>query len=168
MSKAAKKKSTKSKSKSASTQQTFDQRTIQEFKESFGIMDGNKDGVIDRNDLMDLYATLGQIAPAEKIDGMLKEAAGPLNFTTFLSMFGEKMHGSDSYDALVEAFKMFDPKGTGKMKEQDLAGLLQNKRGEPLNDDEYQAMLKGKPPIEKGEVDYVAFARMLTSGGQEE
>ena len=50
------------------------------------------------------------------LDMKFVQAAGPLNFTTFLSMFGEKMHGSDSYDALVEAFKMFDPKGSGKMK----------------------------------------------------
>ncbi|CAJ0564973.1 unnamed protein product, partial [Mesorhabditis spiculigera] len=168
MSKAVKKKSTKTKSKSqSSVQQTFDQKTIQEFKESFAIMDGNKDGVIDRNDLSDLYACLGQIQPVEKIDNMLKEAAGPLNFTTFLSMFGEKMHGSDTFSALVDAFKMFDKTGTGKMKEQDLMGLLMNKRGNPLSDDEYQAMLKGKPPIDKGEVDYVAFAKMLTSGGEE-
>lgn len=29
----------------------------------------------------------------EEIDDMLKEAPGPINFTVFLSMFGEKLKG---------------------------------------------------------------------------
>ena len=45
-SKAAKKKSSKKRSGSEAAQ--FDQKTIQEFKEAFGIMDGNKDGLIDK------------------------------------------------------------------------------------------------------------------------
>lgn len=43
-SKAAKKKSSKKRSGSEAAQ--FDQKTIQEFKEAFGIMDQDKDGVI--------------------------------------------------------------------------------------------------------------------------
>lgn len=39
--------------------QTFDQKTINEFKEAFGIMDQNKDGYIDKSDLKDLYASMG-------------------------------------------------------------------------------------------------------------
>lgn len=32
----------------------------------------------------------------EEIDEMLKEAPGPINFTVFLTMFGEKLKGKDS------------------------------------------------------------------------
>lgn len=31
----------------------------------------------------------------EEIDEMLKEAPGPINFTVFLTMFGEKLKGED-------------------------------------------------------------------------
>lgn len=31
----------------------------------------------------------------EEIDEMLKEAPGPINFTVFLTMFGEKLKGKD-------------------------------------------------------------------------
>lgn len=32
----------------------------------------------------------------EEIDEMLKEAPGPINFTVFLAMFGEKLKGEDA------------------------------------------------------------------------
>jgi Ca2+-binding EF-hand superfamily protein len=165
--KKAKKKSSK-KARSGSQGASFDQKTIQEFKEAFGIMDQNKDGIIDKNDLKDLYASLGQVAPDPQLDSMLKEASGPLNFTTFLTLFGERLTGTDPEATIIGAFQMFDKKDCGKLKEDELLKILQNKRGEPLDDDEIQAMYKGKPPIENGEVDYKAFARLITTGAQDE
>ncbi|KAE9413633.1 hypothetical protein Angca_003672, partial [Angiostrongylus cantonensis] len=175
-SKAAKKKSSKKRSGSEATQ--FDQKTINEFKEAFGIMDQNKDGIIDKatvvqGDLKDLYATMGQIASDKQIEDMIKEAPGPINFTVFLTLFGERLTGTDPESTIVGAFAMFDKKDCGKIKEEELIKILQNKRGEPLDDDEIKAMYKasllsGKPPIENGEVDYKAFAHLITTGAQDE
>lgn len=166
MSKAAKKKSSKKRSGSEATQ--FDQKTIQEFKEAFGIMDQNKDGIIDKNDLKDLYASMGQIASDAQIDAMIKEAPGPINFTVFLTLFGERLTGTDPEATIVGAFQMFDKKEEGKISEEELNKILTNKRGEPLDEDEIKAMYKGKPPIENGMVDYKAFAHLITTGAQEE
>lgn len=167
MSKATKKKSTK-KARSGSEAAQFDQKTIQEFKEAFGIMDQNKDGVIDKGDLKDLYASMGQIASDAQIDAMIKEAPGPINFTVFLTLFGERLTGTDPEATIVGAFAMFDKTDSGKLKEDDLIKILQNRRGEPLDDDEIKAMYKGKPPIDGGLVDYKAFAHLITTGAQEE
>jgi Ca2+-binding EF-hand superfamily protein len=167
MSKAAKKKSS-GKKRSGSEVAQFDQKTIQEFKEAFGIMDQNKDGIIDKGDLKDLYASMGQIASEAQIDAMIKEAPGPINFTVFLTLFGERLTGTDPEATIVGAFAMFDKKDCGKLKEDELLKILQNKRGEPLDDDEIKAMYKGKPPIVDGEVDYKAFAHVITTGAQEE
>lgn len=41
--------------------QTFDPKQIQEFKEAFTVMDNNKDGIIDKSDLRDLYAMMGML-----------------------------------------------------------------------------------------------------------
>uniref|UniRef100_A0A3B3T6I8 Myosin, light chain 2b, regulatory, cardiac, slow n=1 Tax=Paramormyrops kingsleyae TaxID=1676925 RepID=A0A3B3T6I8_9TELE len=72
----------------------FEQAQIQEFKEAFTIMDQNRDGFIDKNDLRDTFAALGRLnVKQEEIDEMLKEAPGPINFTVFLTMFGEKLKG---------------------------------------------------------------------------
>lgn len=148
--------------------QTFDQKTINEFKEAFTIMDQNKDGFIDKNDLKDLYATLGQIASDSTLDEMIKEAPGPINFTTFLTLFGERLTGTDPEDTILGAFKMFDKKDSGEIKEDELKKILTNKRGDPLTEDEIKAMYKGNPPISNGVVDYKAFAKLITTGAQDE
>uniref|UniRef100_A0A0B7BXD7 EF-hand domain-containing protein n=1 Tax=Arion vulgaris TaxID=1028688 RepID=A0A0B7BXD7_9EUPU len=166
MSKATKKKGTKKRSGSEAT--SFDQKTIQEFKEAFGIMDQDKDGVISKNDLKDLYASMGQIASDKQIDDMIKEASGPINFTVFLTLFGERLTGTDPEATIVGAFAMFDKKECGKITEDELLKILKNKRGEPLDDDEIQAMYKGKPPLDAGMVDYKAFAKVITTGAQDE
>uniref|UniRef100_A0A915KHX0 EF-hand domain-containing protein n=1 Tax=Romanomermis culicivorax TaxID=13658 RepID=A0A915KHX0_ROMCU len=96
----------------------FDPKTINELKEiresknqssdqnfqSFGIMDQNKDGVIDKNDLKELYADLGQIPNDSQIDQMLKEASQPLNFSNFLSLFGKKLMGKQRNHNKVRHF----------------------------------------------------------------
>lgn len=56
---------------------------------------------------------------------------------------------------------MFDKKDGGYITEDELVKILQNKRGEPLDDDEIKAMYKGKPPIEGGE----AFSKSCRTSG---
>lgn len=81
----------------------------------------------------------------EELDEMLKEAPGPINFTIFLTMFGEKLKGearqyrlemsgglesavwvwiwrfslypgADPEETILNAFKVFDPEGKGVLR----------------------------------------------------
>uniref|UniRef100_A0A3P8UDY6 Myosin light chain 5 n=1 Tax=Amphiprion percula TaxID=161767 RepID=A0A3P8UDY6_AMPPE len=71
----------------------FEQTQIQEFKEAFTLIDQNRDGFIDQEDLKDTYASLGKLNVKDgELEEMLKEASGPINFTMFLNLFGEKLH----------------------------------------------------------------------------
>ncbi|MEQ2190782.1 Myosin regulatory light chain 2, ventricular/cardiac muscle isoform, partial [Xenoophorus captivus] len=110
----------------------FEQAQIQEFKEvratqynAFTIMDQNRDGFIDKNDLRDTFAALGRLnVKQEEIDDMLKEAPGPINFTIFLTMFGEKLKGADPEETILNAFKVFDPEGKGVLKKDYVTQML--------------------------------------------
>ncbi|TRY98595.1 hypothetical protein DNTS_005281 [Danionella cerebrum] len=119
----------------------FDQSQIQEFKEAFNMIDQNRDGFIDKEDLHDMLASLGQqlvqtgatslsiledvklqrLNPAsikrknpsdEYLEGMMSEAPGPINFTMFLTMFGERLNGTDPEDVIRNAFTCFDEEAT--------------------------------------------------------
>lgn len=147
---------------------SFSQKEMQEFKEAFGIMDANKDGVIDKNDLKSVFAQLGQIPPDSQLDEMISEAPGPIDFAMFLTLFGERLTGTDPEDTIVGAFQMFDPKETGFVTEDHLRKILSHKKGEPFDDEEFDNMYKGKPPIADGKVDYKAFAHLICTGAQEE
>lgn len=50
----------------------------------------------------------------EYLEAMMNEAPGPINFTMFLTMFGEKLNGTDPEDVIRNAFACFDEEGTGE------------------------------------------------------
>ena len=58
------------------------------------MIDQNRDGFIDHEDLHDMLASLGKDPTEEYLDGMMGEAPGPINFTMFLTMFGERLQVS--------------------------------------------------------------------------
>ena len=102
----------------------FDQSQIQEFKEAFNMIDQNRDGFIDKADLQDMYASLGKEPKEDYIDGMIKEATGPINFTMFLTLYGEKLNGTDPEDVIRNAFGCFDEEGSGVIHETRLKELM--------------------------------------------
>ena len=53
--------------------------------------------------------------PTDKyLDTMMGEAPGPINFTMFLTMFGEKLNGTDPEDVIKNAFGCFDETNSGQ------------------------------------------------------
>lgn len=102
----------------------FDQAQIQEFKEAFTMIDQNRDGFIDKEDLHDMLASLGKNPTDDYLESMIGEAPGPINFTMFLTMFGEKLNGTDPEDVIKNAFSCFDIQNTGYINEDKLRELL--------------------------------------------
>lgn len=126
-SKAKTKKTTKKRAQRATSNvfAMFDQSQIQEFKEAFNMIDQNRDGFIDGPDLKDMFASLGKDMTDDYIEDMLNDANGAINFTMFLTLFGEKLNGTDPEDVIRNAFACFDEEQTGKMDEDKLVNLLQ-------------------------------------------
>ncbi|VDK58858.1 unnamed protein product [Anisakis simplex] len=51
----------------------FDQAQIQEFKEAFNMIDQNRDGFIDVQDLQDMFASLGKEVKEDFLEKMVDE-----------------------------------------------------------------------------------------------
>ncbi|KAG7158573.1 Myosin regulatory light polypeptide 9-like [Homarus americanus] len=47
------------------------------------MIDQNRDGFIDKDDLHDMLASLGKNPTDDYLDSMMNEAPGPINFTMF-------------------------------------------------------------------------------------
>lgn len=88
------------------------------------MIDQNRDGFIDKEDLHDMLASLGKNPEDEYLDGMMNEAPGPINFTMFLTLFGERLQGTDPEDVIKNAFACFDEDNTGNINEEKLRELL--------------------------------------------
>lgn len=90
----------------------FSQRQIQEFKEAFGIMDTDKDGILSANDLKNAFSAVGKSISDGDASGMLGEAPGPVNFTQMVTLFAEKMAGgTDDDDTILKSFDAFEMNG---------------------------------------------------------
>lgn len=91
----------------------FSQKQIQEFKEAFGIMDVDKDGIITASDLKQAFSAVGKSVSDGDISGMLSEAPGPVNFTQMVTLFAEKMAGgTDDDDVILKSFEAFEMNGS--------------------------------------------------------
>merc|ERR1712168_1339969 len=90
----------------------FSQRQIQEFKEAFGIMDTDKDGILSASDLKNAFSAVGKSISDGEASGMLGEAPGPVNFTQMVTLFAEKMAGgADDDDTILKSFDAFEING---------------------------------------------------------
>nr|ALB75323.1 myosin regulatory light chain [Oscarella lobularis] len=145
----------------------FDQSQIQEFKEAFNMIDQNRDGFIDKEDLKDMMASLGRDYSDSFYDNMMSESSGPLNFTMFLTIFGEKLNGTDPEDVIRNAFACFDEDGTGYIQEDRLRDLLVS-MGDRFTEDEVDEMFREAPVDAQGRFDYNAFTRVLKHGTKDE
>ncbi|NUN21768.1 EF-hand domain-containing protein, partial [Escherichia coli] len=128
----------------------------------------NRDGIITKSDLKETYMQLGKVnVKDEELEEMLKEGKGPINFTVFLSLFGEKLNGSDPEDSIVAAFKLLDPNGTGNVKKDELKLLLMT-QADKFSDEEVEQMFAVTPIDVAGNIDYKSLCYIITHGDEKE
>jgi len=90
----------------------FSQSAIQQFKEAFGIMDVNKDGILSADDLVAAFTAVGRSVSSGEAQAMLDETTPPVNFTKMVMLFAEKMAGgSDDDDVILQSFEAFEMNG---------------------------------------------------------
>merc|ERR1711921_41571 len=91
----------------------FSEEQLQMYKDCFKLMDINKDGVLDKNDLRGAFDNVGVLMSESELDGLLGEVSGPCTCDNMVAMFAEKMagDGNDPDDLIVQAFKAYDNDG---------------------------------------------------------
>merc|ERR1711862_393464 len=91
----------------------FSQEQLDMYKDCFKLMDINKDGTIDKNDLRGAFDNVGVLMTECELDGLLGEIGGPCTYDNMVKMFQEKMagEGNDPDDVIVQAFKSYDAEG---------------------------------------------------------
>merc|ERR1712221_41413 len=96
----------------------FSQEQLDMYKDCFKLMDINKDGCIDKNDLRGAFDNVGVLMSGGELDGLLGEISGPCTYDNMVKMFQEKMagEGNDSDDLIIQAFKAYDIEGKMDVK----------------------------------------------------
>merc|ERR1712066_206422 len=91
----------------------FSEEQLQMYKDCFKLMDINKDGQLDKNDLRGAFDNVGVLMSESELDGLLGEISGPCTYDNMVKMFQEKMagEGNDPDDLIVQAFKAYGNEG---------------------------------------------------------
>lgn len=144
----------------------FTQHQVQEFKEAFQMIDQDKDGFLSKNDIRATFDSLGRMVTDSELNEMMSEAPGPINFTMFLTIFGDRTQGTDEDDVILNAFAHYD-EGEGKCKEEKLRHALMT-WGEKFTSAEVDTAL-GEVPVDiKGDIDIRRLAQVITKGVEDE
>lgn len=98
-------------------------------------------------------------ASEELLDRMMG-SMGPLNFTLFLTLMGERIQSAalQPEDALLHAFQQFDEGRTGVLPAEQLRSIL---AGGPVSADEVEVLLRDAKCDGRGAVDYRDLVRTL-------
>jgi Ca2+-binding EF-hand superfamily protein len=80
-------------------------------------MDQDRDGTVSIDDLKEVYASLGKAPKDAELKAMLEEGQGPVNFTTLLTLFGDRLNGTDEENVILNAWKNFDKEGSGQINQ---------------------------------------------------
>ena len=81
------------------------------------MIDQNRDGFMEKEDLHDMLASLGKNPTDKYVEAMMNAAPGPINFTMFLTMFGERLQATDPEDVIKKAFGCLEEDNIGVMPE---------------------------------------------------
>merc|ERR1712111_193160 len=119
----------------------FSEDQIQMYKDCFKLMDINKDGTLDKNDLRGAFDNIGVLMSESELDDLMGEVGGPCNVTGMINMFQEKMagDGNDPDELILQAFMAYDL--GGKMSNAEIDDIF-----EQFDVDEYY-MVKTKEVV---------------------
>jgi len=88
----------------------FSEDQLEMYRECFKLMDVDKDGVINKNDLRAAFDNIGSLVSEQELESMLGEIGGPCNYDNMVKCFEAKMSGfvNDPDDLVINAFKSYN------------------------------------------------------------
>lgn len=143
---------------------TPDQSQMEEFQEAFNMIDQNRDGIIDTEDLGDMLQSLGVLLTEDKAEAIVMRVPSVINFSMFLTMFGDMLNDVNSI-AGRQFFIIFDEDRTDQTRSISVEKLreLLTTMGNRLTTEEFDEMLNYLP-VDDGSVHYTEFVQIMESG----
>lgn len=139
---------------------------IADFQNAFNDFDKDKDGRIAAKELGAVMKSLGQNPSETELKDMLDEIDidenGTVVFDEFLYLMRRQMQEVDTEDEIIDAFRIFDKDGDGKISAEELIHIMKN-LGEPLRQDEIDEMIAQADINKDGIIDYVKFVHLMLS-----
>eukprot|EP00931_Biecheleriopsis_adriatica_P054852 TRINITY_DN3231_c0_g2_i1.p1 TRINITY_DN3231_c0_g2~~TRINITY_DN3231_c0_g2_i1.p1 ORF type:complete len:167 (+),score=42.10 TRINITY_DN3231_c0_g2_i1:91-591(+) len=140
------------------------QAQYEKIADNFKLLDQNKTGKLDAQQVGILFRAFGQNPTDEELAEMLRPIPQiGLDVDGFVRFFKNNYRQPTSEETLLKAFQVFDLEDTGIMNGDKFKEMLTS-LGEPMPESEVDSILKEAELDEKGLFDYKALARRLIEG----
>ena len=135
---------------------------IKEYKEAFDLFDKKKKGTIGSIDIWKIMKNFGYLIDRAEVDTEVakldEDGDGEINFDEFISFIQKTYVEIDDTDAVIQAFKTFDPKDTGFIDLKEFKYIL-SALGMKLNDETVQLIFNESSLKDKGKLNYYDFVK---------
>ena len=134
---------------------------------AFYLFDNDKDGMLKSKDFLKILAK-NQIrlpeSSAKKLLGNYNnnENETDVSMKDFISLINTRMKKVESEEELVEMFKIFDKKGTGKVSSGDIRAVLDD-IDEPISQQELEELMLNWDKNKDGFLDFSEFKEMMSN-----
>jgi calmodulin len=119
-------------------EEIFSPEDEENFKNAFDAFDEDRDGEIPTDLLGKLLRAVGFNPYPEEVEDMIEEiqsSHSKLDFQAFLYLLRSHARAADPEGELVDAFRVFDKDGTGKLKTDTIRKILKSIK-QPFTDDQ--------------------------------
>ena len=137
------------------------------YKEAFQIFDKHSEGYISTKELNTILGSLGIIISDEDLKEIINtydndEYNNMIDFITFLEIISKNKENAYKEDDLIDAFKIFDKEGNGKISSKELRYVMMSS-GEDFNENYIKELIKESSIDHDEYIDYNKLAKLLMS-----
>ncbi len=137
---------------------------------AFCLFDSDKDGYIKPKDFVKVLSQNQITIPESSIRDILgpsnsnnnNETTTDVSLKDFVNIVNSRMKCVESEEELMEMFKIFDKKGTGKVSSGDIRAVLDD-IDEPLSQQEIEELMLNWDKDKDGFLDFAEFKEMMTN-----
>lgn len=137
---------------------------VREVNDVFNMMDSNKDGFLDPDDIRITMNTLGFEFNQQEIQRLIMELdpqnTGKIDLAAFSELIKQKMTEKDHIEEIQMAFQMIDTEKKGKITFSDLKKVAKE-LGETISDQELHEMINEADADNDGEISFEEFVAVI-------
>lgn len=139
----------------------FSAEDKENFKNAFDAFDEDRDDLIKTDVLGKLLRAVGFNPMPEEVEDMIEDiGATTLDFNSFMYILYRHAREVDPEAELVDAFKVFDKDGTGKLKTDMIRQILRNLK-QPFTEDQISELLAQADVDGNDCVNYEDFVKVM-------
>ena len=144
-----------------SEQSVFPPEVRENYKNAFDSFDEDRDGLVETSEIGKLLRAIGYNPMPEEVEDMISDIdAEKFDFNSFLYIVYRHARECDPEQELIDAFRVFDKNGSGKLKTDTIREILRHLK-KPFTEEQINELL-GQATIDKQDfIQYEDFVKIM-------